>query len=117
MRIWGAEWAMRQPLQDFLQSHAITICDSQGLAVPVARLATMRALQEGQRVADEQEVIHRADGTELAVQVNAVPFTDPELLTGLAATVGDGQIQVAEPAALVVHLQVQKLKEGKKTSS
>jgi hypothetical protein len=51
------------------------------------------------------------------VLVNAVPFTDPELLTGLVATVGNGQAQAAESAALVVHQQVQKLKEGKKTSS
>jgi hypothetical protein len=113
----GAEWSIGQPLLDFLQSHAVTICDRQGQAVPTARLATMRALQEGQRVDDEQEVIHHADGTELTVLVNAVPFTDPELLTGLVATVGNGQAQAAESAALVVHQQVQKLKEGKKTSS
>jgi hypothetical protein len=36
MRIWGAEWPMKQPLLDFLQSHAITICDKQGLAMPTA---------------------------------------------------------------------------------
>jgi PAS domain-containing protein len=117
MRIWGAEWPIGQPLQDFLESHAITVCDRRGLAVPAARLATMRALQDAQPIADEQEVIHHADGTELSVLVNAVPFTDPELLTGLAATLGNGQSQAAEPAALVVHQQVQKLKEAKKTSS
>ena len=117
MRIWGAEWAIGQPLQDFLESHAITICDEHDQAVPAARLVTLRALHEGQPITDEQEVIHHADGTELSVRVNAGPFTDPELLTGLAATVGNGQTQAAEPAALVVQQQVQELTEAKKTSS
>ncbi len=70
------------------------------------RLATLRALQEGQRIDDEQEIIHHVDGTGLAVLVNAVPFTDQELLTGLAARVGNSYTQAAEPAALVVHQQV-----------
>ena len=85
--------------------------------MPAPRLATMRALRYGHPNAGAQQIINHAEGPELAMLVNAVPFTDPELLTGLAATLGNGQTQAAEPAALVVHQQVQKLSEGKKPRS
>lgn len=114
-RLWGASWPIGQSLLDFLESHAITICDGQDQAMPPAALATMRALHEGQPIAGCQEIIHHADGSELAVLANAVPFTDPELLTGLAALVGNGQAKTEEPAALVVHQQVQELSKAKKT--
>jgi hypothetical protein len=97
-------YANGQPLLDFLEIHAITICDSQGLTVPTAHLTTMRALHEGQPIINYQETIHHADGTKLAVLATAMPFTDPELLTGFAAMIGNGQTKASEPAALVVFL-------------
>ena len=112
-RLWGAEWPLGQSLLDFLEGHAISIRDEQGQSVPPAALATMRAMHDGQRVANEQEIIRRADGTELVALENAVPFTDPELLTGLAAIVGNGQVKAAEPAVLVVHQSVQGLDKAR----
>ncbi len=110
--LWGAAWPVGRPLLDFLESNSITLIDSQGQTILPANLATMCALHEGQPIADYQEVIHHADGTQRSVLVNAVPFTDPQLLTGLAATVGNGQARASEPAALVVHQDVQVLKEA-----
>jgi two-component system CheB/CheR fusion protein len=115
--LWGAQWPIGQPLQDFLESHAITICDSQDQTIPTARLATIRALHEGQPITDEQEIIHHADGTELAVLATAVPFTDPELLTGFAAMVGNGQTKASEPAVLVIHQRVQEHRKAEEIGS
>ena len=101
------QWPVGQPLLDFLESHSIALFDSQGQKpYPLPTLATMRALHEGKPVADYQEVIHHADGTTLPVLVNAVPFMDQQLLTGLEAMVGNGQARASEPAALVVHQDV-----------
>lgn len=110
--LWGAAWPVGQPLLDFLEKNAVGLLDSQGQTIPPADLATLRALHEGQPMAHYQEVIHHADGSRLSVLVNAVPFTDPQLLTGLAVTLGNGEIGAAEPAALVIHQNVQVLKDA-----
>jgi two-component system CheB/CheR fusion protein len=110
--LWGAAWPVGQPLLDFLERNSIALFDSQGQAIPPTNLAIMRALHEGQPIADYQEVIQHADGTQRSVLVNAVPFTDPQLLMGLAATVGNGLGRASEPAVLVVHQDVQVLKEA-----
>ena len=110
--LWGASWHIGQAMLDFLESNHIGIFDSQGQTLPPAAFATMRALHEGQTVAQFQEVIHHADGTTLPVLVNAVPITGQGVLVGLAATVGNGRAEASEPAALVVHQDVQVLKEA-----
>ncbi|GLV60078.1 hypothetical protein KDH_69010 [Dictyobacter sp. S3.2.2.5] len=116
-QIWGTQSSIGQPLLDFLESHAIQICDGRGQIVPAEHITTIRALRGGKSIFNEQESVHRADGTELSVVVNAVPFTDPELLRGLAAMVGNDPAQAVEPAALVVLQHVREPHKIKKTDS
>lgn len=110
--LWGADWPIGQPLPDFLEGHSITLFDSQGQIISLADLAIMRALISGQRITDEQEVIRHADGTTLPVLVQAVPFTDPHLLSGLEALVGNGHGSTDMPTALVIHQDIRALKEA-----
>ena len=112
--LWGAEWRVGQPMLDFLERNQIRICDTQGKALPPAAFATVRALAEGQTVIQQQEVIHHADGTTLPVLVNAVAIEGQDLLAGLEATVGNGQADVASPAALMMHQDVSALKEAER---
>ena len=110
--LWGAQWSVGQPMLDFLKSHQIRIFDNQGEVLPPTDFATMRALSEGKTVFQHQETINHADGTTLPVQVNAVPIEGQNLLAWLEATAGNGQVDAASPAALVVHQDVTTLKEA-----
>ena len=107
--LWGAQWRVGQPMLDSLKSHQIRLFDTQGEVLPSAAFATMRALSEGKAVFQYQETIYHTDGTTLPVLVNAVPIDGQDLLE---ATSGNGQADVASPAALVVHQDVTSLKEN-----
>ena len=48
--VWGAEWHIDQPMQEFLASHGIRISDTQGHPLARTELATLRAVQEGETV-------------------------------------------------------------------
>src|SRR6266487_4167334 len=45
--VWGAEWHIDQPMQEFLATHGIRIFDAQGRPLALTDLATLRAVQEG----------------------------------------------------------------------
>jgi signal transduction histidine kinase len=109
--IWRASWPAGQSLSEFLQEHAIRIFDSNGQALGVEELATLRAAQKGEAVFQHQEVIRHADGTSLPVLVNAVPLDGHHLgaLPGNGTPCFPGS---PEPAAIVVLQDVTALKEA-----
>lgn len=109
--LWGSEWPTDQPLLDFLSAHHIQIFDTTGQALPPTAYATLRALREGQAVFHHQATIRHADGTSLAVLVNAV-VVDQRLLAGLDAGGESQHFSPTDPAALVVIQDVTPLKEA-----
>jgi PAS domain S-box-containing protein len=102
--VWGAEWSVDQPMLEFLATNEIEIFDAQGRPLPPEQYATLRAVQRGETVLQQQETIRRPGNSSLPVLVNAVPLPpDP----------GTGQLGPAgEPVALVVHQDVTALKEA-----
>jgi PAS domain S-box-containing protein len=109
--LWGSEWPTDQPMLDFLSAHHIQIFDTTGQALPPTAYATLRALREGQAVFHHQATIRHADGTSLAVLVNAVAL-DQRLLAGLDASGESQHFSPTDPAALVVIQDVTPLKEA-----
>ena len=109
--LWGSEWPTDQPMLDFLSAHHIQIFDTNGQALPPAAYATLRALREGRAVFHHQAIIRHADGTSLAVLVNAVAL-DQHLLAGLGSAGENLQLSSSDPAALVVIQDVTPLKEA-----
>ncbi len=109
--VWGAAWRVGQPMLDFLATHHIRLFGTDGQPLPSSALATLRAVQQGETVRHQQEIIRHADGTTLPVLVNAVAL-GRRLLTGLAAQRGSRPTDLAQPVALVVHQDVTALKEA-----
>jgi len=109
--VWRASWPTGQSLSEFLQEHTIRIFDSNGQALGAEQLATLRAVQRGEAVFQQQEVIRHADGTSLPVLVNAVPLDRRHL----SALPGNGTPRFPgspESAAIVVLQDVTALKEA-----
>jgi len=109
--VWGAAWRVGQPMMDFLATHHIRLFGTDGQQLPSSALATLRAVQQGETVRHQQEIIRHADGTTLPVLVNAVAL-GLRLLAGLAAEGGSRPTDLAQPVALVVHQDVTALKEA-----
>jgi PAS domain S-box-containing protein len=105
--VWGAEWQADQPMLEFLAANGIALFDAQGLPISPERYATLRAVQQGETVLQQQEMIRRPDGSSLPVLVNAV---------ALASQRGwSGPLQEAaarETVALVMHQDVTALKDA-----
>jgi PAS domain S-box-containing protein len=109
-RVWGAEWTAGQPMLEFLASNAISLFDAQGHPLPPNQFATLRAVQRGEMVLQQQEMIRQPDGSSLPVLVNAVVLPSQH---GAEGTEGTGPlIPAGERVALVVHQDVTALKEA-----
>ena len=109
--VWGAVWHAGQPMLDFLATNHIRLFSTDGQSLPSSAFATLRAVQQGETVRHQQEIIRHADGTTLPVLVNAVEL-GRRLLTGIPAEVESRPTDIAEPVALVVHQDVTALKEA-----
>ncbi|MBO0783159.1 MAG: PAS domain S-box protein, partial [Ktedonobacteraceae bacterium] len=114
-QLWGARWQEGQPMREFLAQNQVNVTDLQGDPLALETLATLRALQRGERVLYYQEIIHRADGSTRPVLVNAVPLHVRPHFSRLDLS-GDQQesatAATTEPLALVVHQDVTVLKES-----
>jgi len=109
--LWGGQWFIGEPMQEFLARNGVRIFGSDGRAIEPSQLATIRAVQARETIRQHQEVIRHADGTTLPVQVNAVPLPLPALT--LSFSQGEAHLtQETELAALVVHQDVTALKEA-----
>ena len=102
--VWGAQWPTDQPMLEFLATNGIALSDAQGHTLPPEQYATLRAVQRGETVLQQQETIRRPGGSSLPVLVSALPLS-PQPGTGQLAPAG-------EPVALVVHQDVTALKEA-----
>jgi PAS domain S-box-containing protein len=106
-QVWGAEWPADQPMLEFLTSNGISLFDAQGHPLPPDQFATLRAVQRGETVLQQQETIRHIDGSSLPVLVNALA------LPSQLGTEGTGPlIPAGETVALVVHQDVTALKEA-----
>jgi PAS domain S-box-containing protein len=106
--VWGAEWRTDQPMLEFLTTNGIGLFDAQGHPLALDRYVTLRAIQLGETVLQQQETIRRPGGTNnLPVLVSAVALPSRRR--------GSGPLQkgdVSEPVALIVHQDVTTLKEA-----
>jgi signal transduction histidine kinase len=109
--VWGATWKPDQPMSEFLSENTIRIIGTDGLAMAPERLATLRAVQQGENVHQHQEVIRHPDSTALPVLVNAVVLDPEQMHLPLIPSVSDGRAEPV-PVALVVHQDVTALKEA-----
>ena len=105
--VWGAEWQADQPMLEFLTANGIGLFDAQGYPLALDRYATLRAVQLGETVLQQQEMIRRPGGTNLPVLVSAVALPSRRRRSGPLQK-GD----VNEPVALVMHQDVTSLKEA-----
>lgn len=109
--IWGAEWPVGLPMTAFVAASGSRVHDMQGRELPAERLATLRALRSGVSVRQHQEVIRHADGSALAILVNAIAL-DPHVFPNLSEvrTQPEGPL----PVVLVVHQDVSALMEAER---
>jgi PAS domain S-box-containing protein len=106
-RVWGAEWSAGQPMLEFLTTNEISIFDAQGHPLPPNQFATLRAVQRGETVLQQQEMIRHIDGSSLPVLVNALALPSQHGAEGTGPLVPAGEV-----VALVVHQDVTALKEA-----
>lgn len=109
--LWGTEWPEGQPMAAFLAANGTRVYDQSGRELAVEQLATVRALRSGQSVRQMHEVLRRADGSTLPVQVDAVAL-DPWIFPYLSDVRARPNNPV--PVALVVHEDVSALKEAER---
>jgi PAS domain S-box-containing protein len=109
--VWGAEWQTDQPMLEFLTSNQISLFDAQGHPLAPERYATLRAVQHGETVLQQQELIRRPGGSSLPVLVNAVALPSQQRWSGPLQESGQ-QAGMNEAMALVMHQDVSALKEA-----
>jgi signal transduction histidine kinase len=109
--VWGATWPQNTPMRVFLKEQGIRIFSIDGHALDHAHLATLRAVQHGETVHHQQEIIRHPDGTTLPVQVSAVALNARDLNMPASDQEFSGEM---EPAAIVVHQDVTALKEAER---
>lgn len=109
--IWGAEWPEGQPMAAFLAASGARVYHPNGRELAVEQLATMRALRTGQSVRQMHEVLRRADGSTLPVQVDAVAL-DPQVFPYLSEVRAHPSDPI--PVALVMHQDVSALSEAER---
>jgi len=109
--LWGAEWRIDQPMEEFLTTNGISITSTQGHPLALQQLATLRAVQQGETVRHHQETIRRPNKSSLPALVNAVAL---DLSQGwhVLRQETDAQRASTEPMALVVHQDVSILKKA-----
>ncbi|GCE20552.1 PAS domain-containing sensor histidine kinase [Dictyobacter kobayashii] len=105
--VWGTTWLPEQPMIDFLQQNQIQIFRNDGRSLPMEELATLRAVQSGEVIYQQQEIIRHADGSSLPVLVNAIRLDTKTSPLSHPTTWQNEQ----EPVAIVVHQDVSALKE------
>jgi PAS domain S-box-containing protein len=114
--VWGAEWHIDQPMQEFLAAHGIKIFDNQGRSLERTELATLRAVHQGETVLHHQETIRRPNGSSVPVLVNAIALDSSQEWQALRQPSGPlaqhTQHADTEPLALVIHQDVSALKEA-----
>ena len=114
--VWGAEWNIDQPMQEFLATNGIRIFDTQGRPLALTDFATLRAVQEGETVLHHQEIIRRPNGSSLPVLVNAVALDSSDERHAFRQPTGPlalhPQHADTEAVALVVYQDVSALKEA-----
>jgi signal transduction histidine kinase len=111
--LWGTSWAYDQPMSDFLTTNSIRVFHFDGHPLALSEFATLRAVQTGESVHHQQEIIVHRNGTTLPVLVNAVAL-DPLVLGWTSAGDTNGNRAEPEPAAIVVHQDVTALKEAER---
>jgi PAS domain S-box-containing protein len=109
--VWGAEWQADQPMLEFLKSNGIEITDAQGSPFPPSKFATLRAVQGGETVLQQQELIRRPGGSSLPVLVNAVVLPAQRGWSGPLHE-AEQPLPAREAVALVMHQDVTALKEA-----
>src|SRR5258708_4158645 len=109
--VWGASWPQNTPMSVFLKEEGIRIFSIDGQALDHAHLATLRAVQHGETVHHQQEIIRHPDGRTIPVQVNAVALNARDLNMPASDQESSGEV---EPAAIVVHQDVTALKEAER---
>lgn len=97
-------------MSEFLVTNGIRVFHFDGRPLAPGEFATLRAIQTGEAVRHQQEIIRHRDGTTLPVLVNAVAL-DPHVLDWSVPGDDDGE---PEPVAIVVHQDVSALKEGER---
>ncbi len=112
-KVWGASWSQDQPMSEFLSENGIRIFSMDGRALVPEQLATLRAVQHGESVYQQQETIRHPDGTTVPVLVNAVALDVSHLFSSPAdrtKPLAEG----SEPMASVVHQDMTALKEAER---
>jgi PAS domain S-box-containing protein len=114
--LWGAEWPIGQPMQEFLASNGISVYTPQGRSLAHEEFATLRVLHGGEAVSHQQESIRRPDGSLLSVQVSAMTLETPIPTTvleqGSETRAPSISPTAGEAVALVVHQDVSALKQA-----
>lgn len=111
--VWGAEWPLHQPMQEFLATNHIRLFDGRGRPLLPDEYATLRAVQKGEMTLQQQEMIRRPNESTLPVMVNAVVLPSPLLLEKrLQGAEGAEQRPENAPTALVALQDVTALKEA-----
>jgi two-component system phosphate regulon sensor histidine kinase PhoR len=107
--VWGVPWLPGQPMHEFLEENRIRVFGADGHPLTLEQLATLRAVQHGETVRQQQVTIHHPDGTTLPVLVNAVALDAHQFNAAPSALVSH-LAEYSEPAAIVVHQDVTALK-------
>lgn len=111
--VWGAEWQLHQPMQEFLASHRIGLFDAQGRPLPPEAYATLRAVRKGEMTLQQQETIRRPNGSNLPIIVSTVVLPSHLLPQDIEARAEGAEPGTEdEPLALVVLQDVTALKEA-----
>ncbi|MGB8344284.1 MAG: PAS domain S-box protein [Ktedonobacteraceae bacterium] len=106
--VWGAEWPIDQPMQEFIAANHIRIFDTQGRLLPPDKYATLRSIKYGETVLQHQETIRQPNGASLPVLVNAVVLPSQQR----PEQEHDQDIQEEGPVVLVMYQGVTALKEA-----
>lgn len=106
--VWGAEWLHEQPMLEFLQQNSIQLFRVDGRPLPPDQFPTLRAVQHGTSVYQQQQIIRHPDGSTLPVLVNAIALDTREFPLNFSSTESSSY----EPAALVMHQSVSAMKEA-----
>lgn len=100
--VWGGEWRVDQPMLEFLRERGTHVLRPDRQPLPLDELETLRAVRTGERVRHHQEIVIRADGSEVPVLFNAV-MVQPDLLRDMELV--DREADPEDERAVVVVLQ------------
>jgi PAS domain S-box-containing protein len=72
--LWGADWQVHQPMQEFLSTTSIALFDPEGRLLPASALATLRAVRQGETVLQLQETTGLFEVPESPERMQKEPF-------------------------------------------